>query len=90
MLRGRTAVITEKMNDPRGMMKPGDTFQVEGPASEVFGMPWDQAQHHMNWAAIHYGTRSRRNSLPDDNDVYYGKVDGMGHVLHRSEFEYTS
>lgn len=38
-----------------------------------------------NPAAIIYGMRVGVAGLPLDNEVVYGKVDGLGHMVHVSE-----
>lgn len=90
-MRGKKAVITNKMDDPRDMMQEGMTFWVEGSLADVFGTTLSGAMMNGNWAAKHYVHRAELNGLPmnDPNDLYYGKVDSLGHILHRTEFEYV-
>lgn len=83
----KKATVNDGVQDDRGMITPGATFYVEGKVSEVFGASW-QTYQYSNWAAKHYATRVKMFGLPMDDDVYYGKIDSLGHILHRSEFTY--
>lgn len=40
-----------------------------------------------NPACIKYALRSAAADLPIDNEVLYGKIDGIGHLVHISELE---
>lgn len=82
------AKVNDVVQDNRQMILPGATFWVEGKWSTLFGDSWRNAKY-TNWAARHYAKRVELFNLPDDDDVYYGKIDGLGHILHRSEFTYT-
>lgn len=82
------ATVNDGVRDNREMITPGTTFWVEGKVSEIFGAPW-QTFLANNWAAKHYAKRVELFNLPNDNEVYYGKIDGLGHMLHRSEFTYA-
>lgn len=91
-MRGHSeATVNENVDDPRGMILPGKTFWVEGSIAEAFGMNIIAALNQGNWAARHYMDRAEQNGLPTDNayDLYYGKIDGLGHILHKSEFSYA-
>lgn len=80
------ATVNDNVNDPRGMILPGKTFYVEGEIESTFGTNLSTAIMMGNWAARHYADRARLNNLPMDSDLYYGKIDGLGHILHKSEF----
>jgi hypothetical protein len=43
-----------------------------------------------NAACFAYAARSAAAKLPIDDEVLYGKVDGLGHLVHISEIEATS
>lgn len=38
-----------------------------------------------NWAVLHYGNRVAQVGLPMDDEVVYGKIDGLGYIIHTSE-----
>ena len=38
-------------------------------------------------ACVLYSIRSSKTSLPIDNEVVYGKLAGLGHLIHVSELE---
>lgn len=81
----RTATITEdlKTNPP----VPANTEAlVEGLWKDVTSRSWMHANG--NIAAMIYGMRSGIKGLPTDDDVYYVKVDGLGHLVHSSELEF--
>jgi hypothetical protein len=40
-----------------------------------------------NIAALHYAARAAFSDLPPDDDVLYGHIDGLGHLVHVSEIE---
>lgn len=82
------STVNEGVQDNREMITPGATYWVEGKVSEVYGGSWKDYMFN-NWAAKHYAKRVSLFNLPDDDEVYYGKIDGMGHMLHRSEFTYV-
>lgn len=85
------AVVKPEVKDNRGMILPGKTFWVEGEIKKTFGMDLINALMSGNWAARHYKDRAVLFGLPTDEEaeLYYGKIDGLGHILHRSEFEYA-
>lgn len=71
-----------------GMQHPqfdldGEDFHLEDYWQNVAGMSWQQADG--NPAAIMYALRSGRLGLPIDDEVVYGKVRGMGVLVHVSE-----
>lgn len=59
-------------------------FLVEDWWENVYGCSWMVADG--NPAAMFYAVRSvTRGSVPFDNEVLYGKIDGMGFLFHVSE-----
>ena len=60
-----------------------DTMRVEDYWDRVTGGSWMFADG--NPAAIAFAVRSAVAGLPTDDDVVYGKVDGLGHIVHVSE-----
>lgn len=58
-------------------------FHVEDWWDRVSGGSWMNAGG--NLAAIGYGMRSGLSGLPLDNEVVYGKVKGLGYLIHVSE-----
>lgn len=62
----------------------GQEYQVEDWWDRVTGGSWMTADG--NPAALQYAIRSGLNGiLPTDNDVVYGKVGGLGFIVHASE-----
>lgn len=58
-------------------------FVVEDWQDRVMGQSWMYMDG--NPAALVYAIRAGVNSLPFDNEVIYGKVGGLGHMVHESE-----
>lgn len=65
-----------------GELRP---YNVEDWWDRVAGKSWMDAQG--NPAAIMYGMRSAHASLPIDNEVVYGKIGSLGHLVHVSEIQ---
>lgn len=64
---------------------PGEhSFKVEDWNDRVFGKSWMFMEGHP--VSLLYAVRSARAGLPTDNDVVYGKVGSLGHLVHVSEF----
>jgi hypothetical protein len=61
----------------------GATFHIEDWWDRVAGVSWMFANN--NPAAMKFGIRSGFAHLPVDNEVVYGKIDGMGEIVHVSE-----
>lgn len=65
---------------------PGEhEFTVEDWNDRVFGQSWMLLEGHP--AALVYAMRSAMAGLPTDNEVVYGKVHGLGHLVHVSEIQ---
>lgn len=61
----------------------GQDYVIEDWWENVAGMSWMVAQG--NPACLKYAVRSGLGGLPTDNEVVYGKVGGLGHLVHVSE-----
>lgn len=68
---------------PGPNLQDGDLFIVEDYWDRVSGGSWMDAQG--NPAALGYAMRSGLAGLPTDDEVVYGKVGGLGHLIHVSE-----
>lgn len=60
-------------------------FVVEGTDKEVFGCFWGGL--NKNPAAMFYGMRAGYESLPLGGQVYYGHIEGVGELAHKTELE---
>ena len=60
-------------------------FRVEDWWENVYGRSWMVANG--NPAAMVYGIRigMKAGAVPLNNDVLYGKIDGMGYLIHVTE-----
>jgi hypothetical protein len=79
-LSGKT-VILKCAPDPDTLN--GRPFIVEDWWENVGGGSWMTAQG--NPACLKYAMRSGFAGLPTDNNVVYGKVGSIGHLVHESE-----
>jgi len=84
-LAGRTVclkALTEKSLGPQ--LQEGDLFRVEDWWSNVAGESWMWCKG--NPACLNYAMRSGLSgAIPTDDEVVYGKVGGLGHLVHISE-----
>lgn len=74
-LAGKTIKIT------RGQYK-GEEYIVEDWSSRVFGKSWKEMSMDGNIAAIEYAVRGAIDGFPCDDNVYYGKINGLGKLIH--------
>lgn len=77
---------TVKIRDDAGAEIGGATYRVEDWWDRMYGGSWMTADG--NPAAMKYALRIGMNSsylTPLDDEVVYGKVDGLGHLVHVSE-----
>ncbi len=65
-----------------GAYKDND-YRVEDTVMNVLGRSW--IDHKGNAGCIEYMVRMVQDGLPIDNNVYYGKIGGLGHIIHESE-----
>lgn len=51
------------------------------------GRPWREALQSGEPRAVGYSVRRGLGGLPDDDEVLFGRVDGMGQIVHVTELE---
>lgn len=74
----------ESIKDPMsGVLLSGKDFVIEDWWENVYGESWMFSNG--NPAALSYAFRIGMQHGPIDNDVLYGKIDGIGYLLHISE-----
>ena len=78
---GQTVQIKAKGLEGRETYK-GD-FHLEDWWENVAGKSWMTCNG--NPACLNYAMRSGFSGLPIDDDVVYGKVGGLGYLVHESE-----
>ncbi len=79
-------MIHSKSHDFSGkkfILKDGCEFHLEDWWDRVYGKSWMSSEG--NPACLIYSVRVASNNLPLNNDVVYGKVDGLGMLIHQSE-----
>lgn len=59
------------------------TILIEGLWHEIMGKSWMFTNG--NPACLMYAIRSTKDNLPTDDKVYYGKINGLGYLVHESE-----
>lgn len=81
---GETVRINQKDHcDDREQIVPDAELVIEDWWDRVFGTDWQMTPHPL---ALRHMLRANRASLPLDDEVVYGKIDGMGVLVHVSEF----
>ncbi len=60
-------------------------IKIEGLWKDVYGKSWMFADG--NPACLEYAIRSSVDNLPTDDKVYYGKINGLGKLIHESEIK---
>jgi hypothetical protein len=86
-LAGQAVKLNATAVDPvQKLVLPGAVYQLEDWWDRVAGQSWMVANG--NPAAMHYAVRSAFNAgIPTDDEVVYGKIGGLGHLVHVSELE---
>lgn len=79
-LAGHTVTVKA---DLHGEQAAEHEFTVDDWNDRVFGQSWMFMEGHP--ASLVYAMRSAMAGLPTDNEVVYGKVQGLGHLVHVSE-----
>lgn len=83
-LAGATVILNDTAQDPsRNMVVAGVEYRVEDWWDALGVGSWMTADG--NPAALQYAMRAGMSGLPNDNEVVYGKIDGLGHIVHVSE-----
>ena len=84
-LAGRTVRIKADVVHPQFDDFGGSQYKVEDWWDRVAGVSWMHAVG--NPACMIYAMRSGFAKLPTDDQVLYGKIRGLGHLIHVSEIE---
>ena len=85
-LAGKTVRIKDHVTHFQQPNFGGSEFIVEGYWDDVTGGSWMFANG--NPACMVYAIRGIDNKIPTDDNVLYGKVGNLGHLVHISEVEY--
>lgn len=64
----------------------GAEFVLEDWIENVIGSSWMENEF-TNFACIHYSVRVKNSTLPRDDNVVYGKIGLLGHLIHESELK---
>lgn len=82
---GETVILNARAVDHRGLVIAGQEFRVEDWADRLLSKSWMECAG--NPAARQYAIRSAYGRMPIDNEVVYGHIGPLGHMVHQSELE---
>lgn len=84
-LAGQKVTLNDSVSDnARGIVVSGAIFVVEDWWDKLTGKSWGDSEG--NPAALQYALRQAFTGNPHlDDEVVYGKIDGLGHLVHVSE-----
>lgn len=83
-LADQTVVLPDHVSKTgAGPIRPGAEYVVEDWWDRLTGGSWMDANG--NPAAMSYALRAGMVGLPLDNQVVYGHIGGIGHLLHVTE-----
>jgi hypothetical protein len=83
-LSGKTVKLKNIINHPQYDLNGAD-YIIEDWQDRVMGQSWMFCSE--NPVCLIYAMRSAFSDLPTDDNVLYGKVNGLGHIIHISEIE---
>jgi hypothetical protein len=66
----------------------GDLYKVEDWWDRIAGKSWGDCDG--NPACLAYALRAGGLGLPPDDEVLYGKIGPLGHLIHMTEIEVPS
>ncbi|GAF81502.1 unnamed protein product [marine sediment metagenome] len=84
-LAGKTMRIKEGTMHPQNENFGGSDFVVEDWFDRILGKSWMDATG--NPAAMIFAMRGAMAQMSIDDEVVYGKVGALGHLVHVSELE---
>ena len=86
-LAGKTVTIANGVTDPiQGAVKAGAEYRVEDWWDRLVGRSWQDMAG--NPAVFQYERRiGLRSDVPMDDEVIYGKIGDLGHLVHVSEID---
>ena len=84
-LVGKTVRIKKSSKHFQQPKFGGGEYRVEDWWDKLTGKSWMNSNG--NPACMVYGRRGADNCLPIDDEVVYGKMNGLGHLVHISEIE---
>jgi len=87
LLAGKKVKIKKGIKHPQILNFGGSEILIEDWSDRVIGQSWMFANG--NPACLIYAVRTgfSKLNIPTDNEVLYGKINGLGHLVHISELE---
>lgn len=83
-MRNKHPLAGQTVKVKKGTLE-GQDFTVEDWWENVFGKSWMDSTG--NPAALEYSYRAANEKLPLDWEVLYGKIEGLGCLIHMSELQ---
>jgi len=74
----------KEVNIVKGTLK-NQKIKIEGLWTKIGGRSWQNING--NPACLQYSIRVAKENLPQDDNVYYGKIGPYGYLVHESELE---
>lgn len=87
-LAGKTVKLKSTVGNWLHAKLADQLFEVEDWWQNVAGKSWMFCDG--NPACLIYALRSGKEGLPTDDEVLYGKIGGLGHLIHISELALES
>ena len=84
-LSGQSVVIRDGVTDRRDMVVAGAEYRVEDYWDRLTGKSWMYSDG--NPAAMQYALRTGGQDIPLDDEVLYGKIGNLGHLVHVTEIK---
>ena len=84
---GKTARIKEHISHPQVDKFGGSEIEIEDWWDRIFGSSWMWAKGNPVCMVYSIRTGLTNNPLPTDDEVLYGKIGGLGHLVHIKELE---
>ena len=84
-LAGQTVRLKPEVKHPQVPGFGGSEYTVEDWWDRIAGKSWGDCDG--NHACLAYAMRAGLGGIPPDDEVLYGKVGGLGHLVHLSELD---
>ncbi|MFW6242558.1 MAG: hypothetical protein ACOC2W_00195 [bacterium] len=84
-IKGQTVKIKESAKHFQVPTFGGSEIQIEDLWTNITGKSYSECEG--NPACLVYALRCIECNLPTDDNVYYGKIGSLGHLVHISELE---
>lgn len=91
MLKNVKVKLAKDIIDPySGVIPAGTMYHIEDTWKNMSGNSVVDSAANGNYAALNYMLRAVKAEILDIENVYYGKINGLGFVVHKSEIDLDS